>query len=161
MCLTNKENHRSPLYFFWPSRISKVLCGWKWCIAMSFSCERQRNIIALTLDFHFPWIISFLFHFQEHISSFSTTEEDYIMPVMLLTTKLWFTVEMEHETYLRYALWKCPYNSPLESHSLTSSYVCSIINRNTTVQSVYWMSFNICLFFCHMCYDNLDLLKSL
>ena len=39
--------------FFWPSRRSKVPCRWGWCIVMSFSCERRRNIITLTLDFHF------------------------------------------------------------------------------------------------------------
>lgn len=30
-----------------------------WCIAVSFACERLRNIIALTLDFYFLWIIPF------------------------------------------------------------------------------------------------------
>lgn len=76
---------------------------------MSFSCERQRNIITLTLDFHFPWIISFLSHFCEHISPVGSNEESYVLPVMRLPAKLWFTVEMKHETCLKYALWKCSY----------------------------------------------------
>lgn len=42
-------------------------CNWRigaprargWCIAVSFGCERLRNIITLTLDFYFLWIIPF------------------------------------------------------------------------------------------------------
>lgn len=131
----------------WPSWRFKVLCRWGWCITMSFSCERQRNIITLTLDFHFPWIISFLFHFQEHISSFSTTEENYITLVMLLTTKLWFTVEMKHETCLKYALWKCSYQHSTVITQPDKQLFLFGTQHKTTVQIVCLMSFNICLFF--------------
>lgn len=163
MCLTNKENHQSLLLLSWPRRRFKVPCGWRWCIAMSFSCERQRNIITLTLDFHFPWIISFLFPFQEHISSFSTTEENYIIPVMMLTTKLWFTVERKHETCLKYALWKSPtvHCNHTAWQAAISILLSATTQTMTTVQSVCWTSFNICWFFCHMCCDSATMWKSL
>lgn len=115
-----------------------ALCAWGWCIAMSFGCERLRNIIILTVEFYFLRIIPLSLPFA---GAYFILRHNWgiLIPLTLpCVAKLWFPVEMEHEKSE-----KCP----LEMSSQESSVIKQpdkLLFPNITSSLNVYLSFFAC-----------------